>query len=291
MNIIPSFVNSRTSLIVEGVHLSVDLMMKIVLRFANVIPFLIYIKKEDFHRQRFAVRAKYMTTDPSVNRYIGHFSAIRTVQSYLSKDATQWLVPKIDNRNIDRSIETMHQTLFSYLKKLEHHERLIDTDTQRLTFLSSVWKRRKDKMTSKSKTIKAIKDMKEGAADGDPSPPAEDECTGMMAFLPCEGKHITGEEGDGIVYDNRTMRLLHEAGQADPPVPIAAIVPSPPPRHDGEPDAAAADSDLDPGEVTLTDFMSEQTDSDLVSDWRTAAPVPEADRAPIVPRKSSSQTS
>jgi hypothetical protein len=123
----------------------------------------------------------------------------------------------------------MHHTFFSYLKKLEGNERLMDADTQRLTFLSSVLKRRKNKMTSKSKTIKAIKDMKEGAADADP--PAEDECRGLLQFLPTEGKHIAGEEGDGIVYDGRTMRLLHEAAQADPPVPIEDLVPqtSPPP--------------------------------------------------------------
>jgi 2-phosphoglycerate kinase len=54
MNVISSFVNSQTSLIVEGVNLSVDSMMRIVPQFSNVIPFLIYIKKERFHEQRFA---------------------------------------------------------------------------------------------------------------------------------------------------------------------------------------------------------------------------------------------
>jgi 2-phosphoglycerate kinase len=101
LNIVSSFVNSRASLIVEGIHLSVDLMMKIVTQSLNVIPFLIYIKKEAFRQQRFAVRAKYMTTDPTVNRYISHFSAIRTVQSCLSKEGSCCLAPKLDNRNID----------------------------------------------------------------------------------------------------------------------------------------------------------------------------------------------
>jgi hypothetical protein len=210
------------------------------------------------------------------------------VQSYLSKDATKWLVPKIDNRNIDRSIETMHQTLFSYLKKLEDHERLIDADTKKLTFLSSVWKRRKDKITSKSKTIKAIKDLKK-AGDSEPQQPPEDECRGLLRFLPTEGRHIAGEEGDGIVYENGTMRLVHEIPQESQQDPVEDPVPQPrppPPPVEG-PDAAMADSDPDPVEVTLTDFMSEQTDSDLVVDWRTAITAPDVERALIVPVKDS----
>lgn len=167
ISVISSFVKSHVSLIVEGVHLSIDLMMKIVREFPNIIPFLIYIKKEDFHKQRFAVRAKYMTTDPSQNRYISNFPAIRLVQKSLSQGANEFLIPKIDNRNIDRSLETMNQTLFSYLKKQEGRQTMYDPETQKLTFLNSVWKRRKQKVTSKSKALKAIQIMKKASDESD----------------------------------------------------------------------------------------------------------------------------
>jgi hypothetical protein len=168
---------------------------------------------------------------------------------------------------------------------------LIDAETKKLTFLSSVWKRRKDKMISKSKTIKVIKDLKKMSTEADPAP--ENESLELLQFLPTEGKHITGEEGDGIVYDSRTMRLLHEAAQAGPPAPVEELVPQhrPTPPRVEEPDGVMADSDPDPVEVTLTDFMSEQTDSDLVTDWRIAINGPDVERAPIVPRKPLSQMS
>ncbi|MDD7353470.1 MAG: hypothetical protein PUG84_08395, partial [Peptoniphilaceae bacterium] len=88
--------------------------------------------------------SKYMTTDPSNNRYISNFHAIRLVQSFLSTNATKFLIPKLDNRNIDRSIETLHQTIFTYIKKLNGRNSLYDPETHRLTLLDSVWKRRKN---------------------------------------------------------------------------------------------------------------------------------------------------
>lgn len=207
-SIIATFVKSHASLIVEGVHLSIDVILKLVQQFPNIIPFLIYIKKEDFHRQRFAVRAKYMTTDPSENRYISHFDAIRCVQNYLSEGASHHLLPKIDNRNIDRSMETMHQTIFSYLKKLEGRKSMYDESTQKLTFLDSVWKRRKQKMTSKSKSLKAINSLKK----------AQFEEMMMMAYkinrektstVPCE---IT-DESETIKFKEFVQNFLNNSNE------------------------------------------------------------------------------
>jgi hypothetical protein len=256
MNIISLFISSRASLIVEGVCLSVDLMMRIVAQFPNVIPFLIYIKKEGFYAQRFAVRAKYMTTDPSVNRCIRHFTAIRTIQSSLSKDASSSLIPKIDNRNIDRSMETMHQTLFSYLKKLEGRPTMLGTFSQRLTFLDSVWKRRKQKLTSKSKTIKAIRALKKGTS---PEPvPVQPEISfdEVIKSLPHDGKRVASEDmvGDGIAYQQGTMTLLHEERKSVSdeselePVPQSTAPPE-------TPDDGDAETEPYPVEITLTDFL------------------------------------
>jgi hypothetical protein len=282
LNIVSSFVNSRASLIVEGVHLSVDLMMKIVTQFPNVIPFLIYIKKEAFHQQRFAVRAKYMTTDPTVNRYISHFSAIRTVQSYLSKEASRCLIPKLDNRNIDRSVETMHQTLFSYLKKLEGRSTMFDSESQRLTFLDSVWKRRKQKITSKSKTLKAIKALKKEPD----APQADTALEDVLRILPKDGMRVASEDmvGDVISFCGGTMVLSHEGREPEikepepEPIPRVSVVQQPSEVNDD----VDTETEPDPGEVTLTDFM--ETDSELV-DWNAVAGV-----IPLIRREPSETT-
>ena len=284
IKLIASFVESKSSLIVEGVHLSLNVLLTVVERFPNVVPFLIYIKKEDFHKQRFAVRAKYMTTDPVQNKYISNFDAIRAVQSSLSAGATEHLIPKIDNRNIDRSLETMHQTLFSYLKKLEGRTSMFDPESKKLTFLDSIWKRRKQKQTSKSKTLKAISQLQiekdETQAPDAPMTPFEE----MMSILPSE-KAVFKDvvSGNDISFTPAgTMLLGTDTTKDDKPTPPQTPVPAQPRRSnpsitfvgkhqdynddditaqrcdfgDGE---SMTETEADPVEITLTDF-AETTD-------------------------------
>lgn len=53
------------SLVVEGVHLSLNVVLRQLMpKHPGVLPFLIHISNEAKHRERFAVRAKYMTLDP-----------------------------------------------------------------------------------------------------------------------------------------------------------------------------------------------------------------------------------
>jgi len=40
----------------------------------SIIPFMIYISNEGKHTERFAVRAKYMTLDPTKNKYVKYIS-------------------------------------------------------------------------------------------------------------------------------------------------------------------------------------------------------------------------
>ena len=74
----------------------VGLMTSLLSRHPSCIPFLIYISNEAKHRERFAVRSKYMTLEPMGNRYIRHFDAIRVIQRALTKDADQSLLPKVN---------------------------------------------------------------------------------------------------------------------------------------------------------------------------------------------------
>ncbi|OUM65605.1 hypothetical protein PIROE2DRAFT_7361 [Piromyces sp. E2] len=80
------------SLIMEGVHLSMKSINHLIKRHKNCIPFLIYISSEAKHSERFAIRAKYMTLEPRLNKYIKFFKNIRTIQSYLCDSADKYLV-------------------------------------------------------------------------------------------------------------------------------------------------------------------------------------------------------
>ena len=269
-----------------------NVLLTIVERFPNVVPFLVYIKKEDFHRQRFAVRAKYMTTDPGQNKYISNFEAIRLVQSSLSAGASEHLIPKIDNRNIDRSLETMHQTLFSYLKKLEGRTSMFDPESKKLTFLDTIWKRRKQKQTSKSKTLKAINQLQTETEE--PPPPADAPSTPfeeMMKILPSENAVFNDvvSENDISFNPSGTMLLRSDPvkDDQDETPPQTPIAPQPrvsakitfldsPKDGDGDSDKQRGnefndgeftETEADPVELTLTDFAEttdfiETTDTD-----------------------------
>jgi 2-phosphoglycerate kinase len=55
----------------------------------------VYISNAQKHRERFAVRAKYMALDNGNNRYIKFFDNIRLIQASLTARADLYLIPKI----------------------------------------------------------------------------------------------------------------------------------------------------------------------------------------------------
>ncbi len=68
--VIEDYVARNASIVIEGVHLSVDVMKKLMKKFDEIISFVVAIRRESKHRERFAVRSKYMTLDPKVNKYV-----------------------------------------------------------------------------------------------------------------------------------------------------------------------------------------------------------------------------
>jgi len=44
-----------------------------------IIPFLVYIANEDKHVERFGMHAKYMTLDPTKNKYVKYFRNIQMI--------------------------------------------------------------------------------------------------------------------------------------------------------------------------------------------------------------------
>ncbi|KAG8060774.1 hypothetical protein GUJ93_ZPchr0002g25374 [Zizania palustris] len=124
--LITSWEEQKQSVIVEGVHLSLNFVMGLMKKHPSIIPFMVYIANEEKHMERFAVRAKYMTLDPAKNRYIKYIRNIRAIQEYLCNRADKHLVPKINNTNVDQSVAAIHATVFSCLRRQESGEQLYD---------------------------------------------------------------------------------------------------------------------------------------------------------------------
>jgi 2-phosphoglycerate kinase len=108
----------RESVIIEGVHLSVDTILALMNSFCSqtiVLPFIVFISNSSKHAERFAIRAKYMTLEPRKNKYINHFNNIRVIQTHLCDLADKHFIPKIDNTNVDRSLLFVQETMLNYL--------------------------------------------------------------------------------------------------------------------------------------------------------------------------------
>ncbi|XP_041994810.1 P-loop NTPase domain-containing protein LPA1 homolog 2-like [Salvia splendens] len=119
----------KESVVVEGVHLSLNFVIGLMKKHPSIIPFMIYISSEEKHMERFAVRAKYMTLDPAKNKYVKYIRNIRTIQEYLCNQADKLLVPKVNNTNVDKSVAVIHATVFSCLRRRVVGEQLYDPST------------------------------------------------------------------------------------------------------------------------------------------------------------------
>ncbi|XP_020595291.1 P-loop NTPase domain-containing protein LPA1 homolog, partial [Phalaenopsis equestris] len=138
--LITAWENRKQSVIVEGVHLSLNFVMGLMKKHPSIIPFMIYIANEDKHMERFAVRAKYMTLDPARNKYVKYIRNIRRIQDYLCNRANKHLVPKINNTNVDRSVAAIHATVFSCLRRREAGEQLYDPITNTITIVDEEYR-------------------------------------------------------------------------------------------------------------------------------------------------------
>ncbi|XP_031123249.1 P-loop NTPase domain-containing protein LPA1 homolog 2-like [Ipomoea triloba] len=127
--LITAWEERKESVVVEGVHLSLNFVMGLMKKHPSIIPFMVFIANEEKHLERFAVRAKYMTLDPAKNKYVKYIRNIRTIQEYLCNRADKHLVPKINNTNVDRSVAAIHATVFGCLRRREAGEKLYDPIT------------------------------------------------------------------------------------------------------------------------------------------------------------------
>ncbi|KAK4441195.1 P-loop NTPase domain-containing protein LPA11 [Sesamum alatum] len=138
--LITAWEERKESVVVEGVHLSLNFVMGLMKKHPSIIPFMIYISSEGKHLERFAVRAKYMTLDPARNKYVKYIRNIRTIQEYLCYRADKHLVPKINNTNVDKSVAVIHATVFSCLRRREAGESLYDPITNTVSVVDEEYR-------------------------------------------------------------------------------------------------------------------------------------------------------
>ncbi|PWA77340.1 P-loop containing nucleoside triphosphate hydrolase [Artemisia annua] len=142
--LITAWEERKESVVVEGVHLSLNFVMGLMKKHPSIIPFMIYITNEDKHMERFAVRAKYMTLDPAKNKYVKYIRNIRTIQEYLCNRADKHLVPKINNTNVDKSVAAIHATVFSCLRRREAGEKLYDSSTNTVFVIDEEYRNQRE---------------------------------------------------------------------------------------------------------------------------------------------------
>ncbi|XP_010279555.1 PREDICTED: P-loop NTPase domain-containing protein LPA1 homolog [Nelumbo nucifera] len=142
---------NKESVVVEGVHLSLNFVIGLMKKHPSIIPFLIYISDEEKHLERFAVRAKYMTLDPSKNKYAKYIKNIRTIQDYLCRRADKYLVPKVNNTNVDQSVAAIHSTIFSCLRRRQMGVSLYDMVTNTVKVINEEYSKHYDANSVSSK--------------------------------------------------------------------------------------------------------------------------------------------
>uniref|UniRef100_A0A7N0VBY7 Uncharacterized protein n=1 Tax=Kalanchoe fedtschenkoi TaxID=63787 RepID=A0A7N0VBY7_KALFE len=149
--LITAWEERKESVVVEGVHLSLNFVMGLMKKHPSIIPFMIFITQESKHLERFAVRAKYMTLDPAKNKYVKYIKNIRTIQEYLCKGADKHYVPKVNNSNVDKSVAAIHATVFGCLRRRDAGEQLYDDTKKTVALVNEEYKNQCDANSMSSK--------------------------------------------------------------------------------------------------------------------------------------------
>lgn len=110
-------------------------MKSMMKKYPSCIPFVMCIKNEEKHKERFAVRTKHMTIDPKFNKYIKNVKSIRVIQKNLIKKAEESLIPRIDNTNVDKSIGLIHATIVKCLRQIAEGIPIFDTSRKQATIM------------------------------------------------------------------------------------------------------------------------------------------------------------
>ena len=217
MKVIDSLVAQNDNVVIEGVHLTVDFLISVMKKYPFCIPFVVYIKNKEKHKERFAVRSKHMTLDPRYNRYIECFDNIRIIHKFFVRKAEKRLVPRIDNTNVDKSLGLIHSTIVRCLRKIVKGESLLDDATGKATILCQEFNAVSKSGLSSAEAQKIIKSkvnkgeiFKRFFGEQTEEPPIAD----GLAETPMEG--IEGEPGFKRVhsFDENEMEQIRKETEA-----------------------------------------------------------------------------
>ena len=103
-------------IIVEGVHLTPDFILECMKSFSSCFGCIICVEDPEKYKNRFASRSSKNSIKPEDNKYIQGFEKIMMIQSYLTKQAEEKLIPKIHNTNLDTSYCMIHRSFLKNLK-------------------------------------------------------------------------------------------------------------------------------------------------------------------------------
>ena len=197
------------SLVVEGVHLNLSFIAELMRWHPNIVPFLVYISNEAKHKERFAVRAKYMSLQSTRNRYVKYFRNIRHIQEYLCKRADKLLVPKVDNTNLDRTLATIHATLVGVLRQLAAHRPLLHEASGTAAPLHAEHARSLKAQSWSSKGMLEVIQRRLGAGGGSSATPSTSSAVSAPAGLDAASEAAAE---DGYALDARSF---HEVDQPE----------------------------------------------------------------------------
>ena len=65
----------KESIVVEGVHLSLNAVIRLMQKHPSIVPFLVHISNEAKHRERFAVRSIVLASSQKASALIGVLSS------------------------------------------------------------------------------------------------------------------------------------------------------------------------------------------------------------------------
>jgi len=106
-------------LLVQGVHLTLENILRFKQACGCCIPFIIFVSDKDNHRKRFSSRTKNNSLDPAENRYVRYFENIRCISDYLCSEADNHSILRIDNLDIEESLEKIISTITIYMNNLK----------------------------------------------------------------------------------------------------------------------------------------------------------------------------
>jgi 2-phosphoglycerate kinase len=90
-----------TNLVVEGVHLSPEIVARRYGNHPNVVPLVVYLSDEAAHRDRFRVRALGTSMRRPAEEYLAHFTQIRRIHDYILHSARRHGLHAIENLAIE----------------------------------------------------------------------------------------------------------------------------------------------------------------------------------------------